>query len=362
MDKYAIIGAGNAGCAVAAHLKQLGCKVSLYDIVEAQLTPIIKNNNTITVTGNTDLAGEVQIDLVTMNLAEAIEEAKLIICVTPAHTHKFVARDLATCLVSGQILMLKPGRTGGVLEVRKILKEQSCQADVLLVEAQTVLYACRREGTAINIFGLKNKVSCAGLPKEKMPCFFDLIQPILPQYVPAPGIWHTSLDNIGMLFHPTPTLLNLGRMESGRPFEYYIEGMSPSIAYLVEKLDAERLKVAKAMGVKLPTVLEWLASSYDAVGENLYQALQNNEAYKGISAPLLATIEDKLTLRYVAEDVPAGLVPVSELGQKFGVATPAINTIINLANILYDTDFRAKGRNLAQLGLENLSLEEIRNL
>jgi opine dehydrogenase len=362
MDKYAIIGAGNAGCAVAAHLKQLGHEVSLCEISGAQLTPIVENDGTITVTGQADLAGEVQIDLVTMNLAEAIEGAKLIICVTPAHTHKFVAQDLAACLGSGQILMLQPGRTGGVLEVRKVLKEQACQADVLIVEAQTVLYACRREGTSVNIFGLKSKVPCAGLPKENMHRFFDLMQPILPQYVPAPGIWHTSLDNIGMLFHPTPTLLNLGRMESGAAFDYYTDGISPSIAYLIGKLDAERLEVAEAMGVKLPTAIEWLASSYDALGENLYQALQNNEAYKSIPAPLLAKIEDKLTLRYVVEDVPAGLVPVSELGQKFGVDTPAINTIINLANVLYDTDFRAKGRNLVQLGLEDLSPKEIRNL
>ena len=57
--------------------------------------------------------------------------------------------------------------------------------------------------------------------------------------------------------------------------------------------------------------------------------------------------------------VPTGLVPVSVLGKKFGVKTPAIDTIINLADILFEADFRASGRNLAQLGLSQLSQEEI---
>ena len=142
MSKFTVIGAGNAGLAMAAHLKQLGGEVSLYDVVETQLTPVVAANNVITVTG-TELAGESKIDLVTTNLAEAIEGSELLICVTPAHTHKFVARDLAGYLVPGQILLLQPGRTGGALEVQKVLGEQNCPAEILVVEAQTLLYAAR---------------------------------------------------------------------------------------------------------------------------------------------------------------------------------------------------------------------------
>ena len=361
MTKFAIIGAGNAGLAMAAHLKKLGLTVSLYDVVEEQLRPLAANNNVITITGP-ELAGETRIDMVTMNLAEAVDEAGLIICVTPAHVHKFVARDLANHLAPDQIVLLHPGRTGGALEFQKVLQQQNCPSEVLVIEAQTLLYAARREGAAVNIFGLKNQVTCAGLPTSASRRFFDLIQPILPQFIPAPSLWHTSLHNIGMLFHPTPTLLNLGRMESGQPFDYYSDGFTPSIAALIEKLDTERLAVAAAMGVKLPSVVAWLESSYGATGRNLYEAIQNTANYRGIKAPQLLELNDKLTLRYVIEDVPTGLVPVSELGQKFGVNTPAIDAIINLANILFAADFRAGGRNLEQLGLSNLTPEEILSL
>jgi len=136
----------------------------------------------------------------------------------------------------------------------------------------------------------------------------------------------------------------------------------PSIAALIEKLDGERLAVGAAMGVTLPSVVAWLESSYGATGRNLYEAIKNTENYRGITAPQLGGVDDKLKLRYVVEDVPSGLVPVSELGRKFGVNTPAIDAMINLATILYETDFRASGRNLEQLGLSNLTPEEILSL
>lgn len=362
MNKIAIIGGGNAGTTMAAQLKQLDQTVSLYDVIEAQLQPILENDNTVVLTGKVDTPGSVRLDLVTMDLAEAIAGAGLIICSTPAHAHRLVARDLAPHLESGQIILLNPGRTGGVLEFHQTLQAHNCRAEVLVIEAQTILQATRREGTTIHIFGMKQRVWCAGLSRADNRPFFDLIQPLFPQFMPAPSLWHTSLHNIGMLFHPTPTLLNLGRMESDQPFDYYHDGFSPTIAELVERLDRERLAVAQALGITLPGVIEWLEESYGATGSNLYHALQNNTKYEGIRAPLLQSIAAKQQLRYVVEDVPMGLVPVSELGHKLGVETPAMNTIIDLANLLYETDFRANGRNLAQLGLADLSAAEIKAL
>jgi opine dehydrogenase len=362
MNKFAVIGAGNAGSTVAAHLKLLGKEVSLYDVSEEQLKPIIENDNRLELTGNIDIKGEARIDLVTMDLALAITDAQLIICTTPAHVHKFVAKDLAALIQPEQIVMLNPGRTGGALEFKKILKENG-QSDILVVESQTILYACRRQGTTVNVFGKKGEIPSAGLPRNQQDRFFDIIQTVFPEFVPVKGsIWTTSMNNIGMLFHPAPTLLNMGRMESGSQFDYYIDGMSPTIAEIVEQLDEERLEVAKALGVKTPTVLEWLKSNYNASGKNLYTALQNNNAYHGISAPSFSSSKDKLNLRYVIEDVPSGLVPVEELGKKFNLKTPCMTSIIDLANVMYNTDFRAKGRNLEQLGLQNMTEEEIQNL
>jgi opine dehydrogenase len=138
--------------------------------------------------------------------------------------------------------------------------------------------------------------------------------------------------------------------------------MSPTIAALVEKLDGERCRIAQAMGVEIPTAVQWLKLTYGAEGSSLFEAVQNNQAYVGIKAPQLKGVADKLGLRYVVEDVPTGLVPVSELGRKLGIPTPNIDLLIRVADMVYDRDFRSEGRTLQRLGLAELSTEQLKAL
>lgn len=362
MTRFAILGGGNAGATIAAHLKLMGYTVSLYDAFAAAIQDIQQNNNTIHLEGNLSVTGAAKIDVVTLDLQQAMHHADIMICTTPAHIHKLLARDVARHLKSNQVVVLYPGRTGGVLEFRRVLQENGGPADALVVETQTIAYACRKTGASVHVFAAKQELPFSGLPQERLDAFEQCIDKAFGNWRRVSSLWETSLHNIGMLFHPTPTLLNLGRMESGTPFDYYIEGFTPTIAGVVEQLDQERVAVASAMGVKVPTVLQWLEASYGCKGNNLYEALQNNQAYVGIKAPMLKQPSDKLQLRYVIEDVPTGLVPTAALGERFGVATPSMNAIIDLAGVIYNQDFRASGRALRQLGLDGVSLDQIQSL
>ena len=53
------------------------------------------------------------------------------------------------------------------------------------------------------------------------------------------------------------------------------------------------------------------------------------------------------------------LVPIAELGIRFGVSTPAIDSLIHLASILHRTNYRRVGRTLQKLGLARSSVDEI---
>jgi opine dehydrogenase len=359
MTRFGIIGGGNAGSTIAAHLKLLGHDVALFDAFPSALMEIQNHGNTIDLEGNLPITGQAKIDLVSEDLEQVARFGQILICTTPAHVHRQVAEQIAPFLSAEHALVLYPGRTGGVLEFQKVLREHGGPKDCLILETQTIAYACRKTGAKVHVFGYKQSLSFSGLPEPRVAEFETQIRQIFPTWTRAESLWHTSLHNIGMLFHPTPTLLNLGRMESGQPFDYYIDGFTPSIAALVEQLDAERLDVALAMGIVLPSVLQWLEASYGCTGNNLYEALQNNQAYVGIKAPQLKKPEDKLHLRYITEDVPTGLVPVAALGARLQRPTPTINTMIDLANAFCRTDFRTSGRNLSQLGLAELTVDQI---
>ncbi|MFZ7101558.1 MAG: NAD/NADP octopine/nopaline dehydrogenase family protein [Peptococcaceae bacterium] len=351
--KVAVIGAGHGGTAMAAHLSLLGADVNLCDLFPEYIKSIQE-------TGGIYLEGTcgssfVRLNQVTENIREAISGVALIMVVTPAFTHRLIAEACHSCLADGQVIVLNPGRTGGALEFLKYLSERNVQKDITIAETQTLIYACRKTGPAqAAIYGLKKRVDVACIPAVNLERVLKMLNQFFPQFAGAEHVIYTSLSNIGAVFHPAPVLLNVGRIETPRQtFKYYTEGISRTVAEVLEKIDQERVEVAAGLGVSIKRAAEWLRETYCVEGKNLYQLIQNNPAYREIIGP------DKVDVRYITEDVPMGLVPISELARKAGVKTPVIDSIIEMANIVYGQNFRENGRTLARLGLDKVALEKI---
>lgn len=351
LAQVAIIGAGNGGQSFAAHLALLGFSVRLWD-VEKEKVDALKKTRRIRVSGA--VTGEGVIDLVTGDIGEAVRDVGLIMVVIPTVYQGSVARAMAPYLKDGQVIVLHPGATGGALEVRTTIREAGSRATVTLAETDTLLYACRspRAGEAI-IHGIKDRVNVATLPAAEAPRVAALLNAAFPQYTPVSNVLVTSLNNGNAMMHPAPTLLNAGRVESQSPFEYYSEGVTPSIARVVEAIDSERLAVARSLDVTVPSIGEWYTACYGVTGKDLYAQVQQVKAYGGIKGPTT------LNTRYLFEDIPTGLVPLSLLGRAMGVATPAMEAVVTLGNALLERDFWREGRSLEKLGLAGKSSAEI---
>lgn len=353
--RFCVLGAGHGGMAMAGHLAVMGVPVSLYNRSQPRIEPI-------RLTGGIELSGAVQgfgaVPVATTDPAEAIEGAKVLMVVVPATGHRFMAEQVAPHLVDGQIILLNPGRTGGAFEFHNTLREKGVTADVVVAEAQTLIYAARSINPAqVKVFGIKNTIPVAALPGHRTVEVVKALRPVYPQFVPGDNVLKTSLDNIGAIFHPALTVLNAGRIESTRgDFQFYMDGITPSVAHILEALDAERVAVAAALGIRAMTAREWLYVAYDAPGKTLYDAIQNNPGYVGITAPGF------VDHRYIWEDVPMSLIPIASLGELLGVETPAIRSVVHLACLLNGTDYWAMGRTAERMGLLGLSARQICHL
>ena len=67
----------------------------------------------------------------------------------------------------------------------------------------------------------------------------------------------------------------------------------------------------------------------------------------------------KLLRRFLAEDIPAGLIPMASLADLAGVATPVTRLLIDAAALVARKDFWASGRTLTQFGLADLPLAAV---
>lgn len=352
-NSVAVIGAGNGGTAIAAHILSMNGSVNLCDLFPEFLKDI-QESGYINFTYK-NKSTKVKPKLVTEDICEAIKGVKIIMVVTPAFTHKMIAEACSDYLEDGQIVVLNPGRTAGALEFLNTIRALGCNKDVIISEAQTLIYSCRKtDGNSVSIYGIKKSVDISSIPGNRIYEVIDALAPYYSQFNPVPNTIWTSFSNIGSMFHPLPVLLNIARIESDHNgFKYYWDGISPSVAEMIEIIDKERLNVAKAFTADILSAKEWLVKSYDTYGDTLYARINNNKAYEDIKAPRTKNV------RYVTEDVPTGLVPISELGKVVKVQTPNIDAIIELASSIYKIDFRITGRSLKNLGIDGMSKEEI---
>mgnify|MGYP000858373745 CR=1 FL=1 len=353
--RFTVIGAGNGGKAMAAHLAIMGQEVTLYNRTFAHIEVIAKRGGIDLESYQGGPHGFGNLKMVTDDIQAAIAETEVIMVVVPSSGHADVATLLAPHLQAGQMVILHPGRTCGCIEFNHVLRSNGFTRDIILAEAETFIYASRSDGPSqARIFRVKEAVPLAALPATKTPLVLDAIKHVYPQYIDGINVLHTGLNNMGAVFHPALTILNAGRIESTHgDFQFYVDGVTPSVARVLEVVDRERVTVASALGLRARTGIEWLQLAYNVRGDSLFEAIQNQSGYYGINAP------STLQHRYIFEDVPMSLVPIAALGERYGVSVNGINAIIRLGCILHSTDYWRKGRTLSKLGIENLSVGEL---
>lgn len=334
--KVFVCGSGHQGLSMAAHLALNGIDVSLWNRTERNIHDLLETG-IIHCTGIVN--GDAKISSVSTNIADVVSD--FVMVTTPSSAHKDIAKQLAPFVHKDMIIVLNPGRTFGAIDFAEELKKCGVKELPQIAETQTIVYTCRKSGpNSTSIFALKNDVKIAALCGTNidfiLSCMPDCLKPF---FSPVQSVAYTSLSNIGMVLHCAPVMMNVGWIECDKvEFKYYYDGISRSVAHLLEKIDAERQAVARSGGVEVESLKQWLERTYLVTGYDLFECIRNNEAYREIDAP------PTINSRYIFEDVPNGLVPVEAMGLELGVPTPNITTIINLACSVMDVDYRAIGR------------------
>lgn len=349
--KLAVIGAGAGGQSMAAVLADKGYHVKLQDIND-KLVEDLNKLDKITLTGKCELSAKP--DVITTDVKEAIEDVDVIMVVTTADAHETVAKAIASFIKPNQIVVLNPGFIGGSLCFKKTLRDNGCAHDILIAETADLIYTCRKVEIGV-IFhsGLKKRMEIAAVPANATMKVLEILKPIFPILTPAENILYTGLKNFGFILHCIPMIMNVNRIDAHQTFEYYMDGITPSIAKIAERVDLERIAVAKTFGLDIPTVVQSISKAYGVEGDNLYDVIQANKAYEGIKSPC------SLEHRFLKEDAFGSLVPFASIAREFGVPTPGMNAIIEIISLATGIDYAEVGRNAEKIGISGKSKDEI---
>jgi len=221
----------------------------------------------------------------------------------------------------------------------------------LIGEAVSFPYATRLIAPAhTGIKSRKDALPIAALPATRNKEFIKIVQEAIPEAILSSDTLSVGFNNVNPTSHVAFYLFNLGRVESpdAKNSDFHSWG-TPTVVRIQYEMDAERLAVMNEMHLK--------TISFD----EFHQICYHNKHYKPIpqAGEFLPSSASQVPDRFIDEDVPMGLVAISDFGKKLGLITPTIDVLIQMANLVRKKNFAIEGTTLLDMGIDGMSIDEI---
>ena len=353
------MGGGNNAHTMAADFALAGFDVNLCDLPQFRknIEPIL-NSRQIEKYGSVDTIGHTglaKLEKVTTDVGDAIKGVNVITLAVPAYGQMAFYNALAPNLEDGQIVVILPGNWGA-LKLFNLLKKRGIKKKVNIAETDRCAFICR---TAENFLGPgkarvvmeRRSIQIAAMPAKNTGAVLDVLKTLVhvgfPKLLPATNVIETSLNNSNIIVHGPIVLMNTGWLEfTEGKFMIYRDGATPSIGRCVDAIRNERDTLLGALGISSQSNQPF----YDEIARSRWV---HDPCELG---------PPNLKHRYITEDIPFGLVPLSLLGDKLKVATPVSDAMIELASVTNQVNYWNEGITLEKLGLSKLKPEEILRL
>lgn len=347
--RVAIMGAGAAAFAAAAYLAEQGHAPVLWS-PSGKSTEALAAGNPLTSEGK--IEGEFRPD-VARSCKGALEGADAVLVALPANGHKLVMDAMAPLLSPGQSVIISSHASLGAFYLSRLLTER--EMEIPIVALSTTILRSRRTGpSAVRIATIRSKVDIATLPRRLADEGLDLCRRLFgDRFRAVDGLLAVSLSNVNPQSHMALALANFTRMEKGEAWGQS-EHLTTAVGQLLEAIDAERLALAAAFGLKVRTMREHYSLTYGVADAPLGETSQMLARTQPVTfGP--ATIDT----RYILEDVPFGLQPLAQLGRLAKVPMPLHEAGLAIFSALYGRDLAQDNDILPELMKRGLSRDQL---
>lgn len=350
--KIAMLGAGNAGCAVAADLTMHGHEVTLiktsHSMHDDNFNFLLENEGKMTLNEFGDIKSA-NIHKLSRDIAD-IQGAEIVIIYIQTRFHEQLIERVAPYLQDGQVLLINPG----YLSTAYVLKHVKGK-DLIIAEAESSFIDGRIMEPGYFRVGFRNVRNPIGIyPSARKEEAIAKLDQLGERFVYLDSVVEAALHNPNLVVHTVGSVMSIPRIEKSKgDFCLYHEAYTrdnPATWRILEALDLEKMNVLEKLGFERLSYVEAckyrnsLDDSMDAKEVFLDYAEMDTRA-KGPT-----TVDS----RYISEDVPQGLVMLEALGKALHVETPITSGLIAIASAALGRDLRAEGRSPERLGMENI--------
>lgn len=267
------------------------------------------------------------------------------------------------------------------------MKEMGCNKNIIIGGWASAPYGTRLEkvgGFTMPHVGVKYRAITlrgAAMPMKDNDKFIEstkylpCMDAITQGYGPVSGntILDIDFSNVNPVIHVPATILGVSSMENwntiygnnSEEYSMYSHGLCPSICEVQYQFYNEEIELANAIGVGIQeykyesffsrrSILTQEYMGVDENGDDNVVFPLDKPSNEGNSGP------NNINHRYLTEDIPVNCKIYHELGKKFNINTPIIDSMIILGGAMHKKSFFNTSKySLEYLGIDNLSKEEL---
>ena len=347
--KISIVGAGNAGTAIATDLSYKGHDVTLIKTSNAMhddnFNYLLENDGEMTLND----FGEVKksnISCVTRDLSK-VKDSKVVMLIIQTKYHEDVIKRLLPYINENQILLINPG----YLSTAYVLKHAG-NKNLTVVEATSSFIDCRIMEPGLIKVGFRNVRNPLGVyPSSKKEEVKEVLSHLDIPFEYYSSVVEAALHNPNLIVQTVGAIMSIPRIEkTNGDYVMYHEVFTDSVWKILEALDSEKMDIIENLGFERISYVEMAKFR-----NTLDDSLDAKESFMNYAMmPTRAKGPTSVDSRYISEDVPQGLVMLESLGKSLNIPTPIATSLIEIATAALGRDLRAEGRTIKSLGQENI--------
>ena len=258
------------------------------------------------------------------------------------------------------------GEGGFDIQAQSILGEELF-SNIALFALSTLPWAARLSefGKSVDVLGTKLTLDAAVTPMHLAKDVVGTIQKLMAGQIPQleliPSMLSITLMNPNQVSHPTITWGKYhdwdGKAKFEEPPSFY-QGVNKMTGDMMCKISEEILTVKKFMednyNLNLKGVVhikEFLVNAYgDDIADqsSLHQIFNTSKPYQGLVHPMVKTEDGKFLPnfkhRYLAEDIPMGLIVTKGIAELCGIKTPNMDIVIDFGSKALGKSFIKEGK------------------
>jgi opine dehydrogenase len=351
--KIAVLGGGHGGYAAAADLAEQGHEVRLWRRDRSAFEPMLATGAITLVDHRGKRA--VPIAGATLDVADALRGAELILAALPATAQEDIAHAMARHLADGQVVFLPPGSFGSYV-MAETVRNAGSHAEITYAETGTLPYLARKRGPAeVAITVRATRLPTGAYPAKRSAHALEVIGRAYPAIEPCENALSAALMNAGPVIHPPLILMNAAPLEHFKRWDIHNEGTQPSVRAVTDTLDAERIALREMLAYAPPhfPLADHYTSDRWMYGDAHRKLVDSGDWREHI---------DLRAHRYMIEDTALGLAFMVSVARWAGCDAPVAEGLLALAGAILGRDLTQGPRTLEALGLASLSRAEMTRL